>query len=710
MDFVVNTVVKVEGIDKLQRVIYVDRSRDILGHINIEGKGAAPQIVNYSTWEKLLESGSITLTSDPRSDLPFNHSVTPSMAVRRDQAWKIIGGLVKSISPLLHSRSRRKLIEECAKEYGVHVTTVRNYLVEYFQNGSTPSALLGHRNKAGGHNKDSTEKAPKESQVKRGAPRTVAQGVGVNVTEQMRGYIALAIQTDYRKNKQMTYAATYRKMIRQFIPEACEVDGKGNINITKPELVPTYNQFTYYARKDRDEYADALARHGDVYAEQKFRPLVGNSTDAAIGPGQQYQIDATIGDFYLVSQLDRQQPIGRPIVYFVVDTWSRCIVGMHIGLEYPAWNVAMQALYNVTQDKVKYCERYGVVIEAHQWPTAGLPRSIVGDRAEMLSQTTDMVINMLGIHIINIKAYRGDLKAVVERRFGLVQAQLAPEAPGYIDKKFQPRIDRDYRLDAAWTLPEFTAAVIHAVIVHNTTVVGRYPLNNDLIMDQVAAIPARLWKWGIANRTGALIDHNPDLIALALLPNAYATVTGEGIRFNSRLYASKSDVVLNWISTARKKRFKLRATFHFENLNAILVHDPKNNRAFEICTLISEESSALNLCVEEVSAIALLAAKTKARETWDDEGVKMTHEQAIADLTRAAVAKKAAQGPDTRSKQEKLSNIAAARAFEITVEKVQTNTRHSYETVEQPKSTALKPAVKRKRFALPLLKDLDDDD
>ncbi|WP_164907503.1 hypothetical protein [Clostridium septicum] len=45
------------------------------------------------------------------------------------------------------------------------------------------------------------------------------------------------------------------------------------------------------------------------------------------GPGSLYQIDATVADVYLVSEFNRNWIIGRPVLYMVLDSFSRMIVG-----------------------------------------------------------------------------------------------------------------------------------------------------------------------------------------------------------------------------------------------------------------------------------------------------------------------------------------------------------------------------------------------
>lgn len=42
--------------------------------------------------------------------------------------------------------------------------------------------------------------------------------------------------------------------------------------------------------------------------------------------------DATVADIYIVSRLSRR-PIGRPVIYTMVDAYSRLITGVYVGIE-----------------------------------------------------------------------------------------------------------------------------------------------------------------------------------------------------------------------------------------------------------------------------------------------------------------------------------------------------------------------------------------
>lgn len=98
-----------------------------------------------------------------------------------------------------------------------------------------------------------------------------------------------------------------------------------------------------------------------------MRGLLSTSAAETWGPGARYQIDATLADVYLVSRLKRDR-IGRPVLYIVIDVFSRMIVGIYVGLEGPSWVGAMMALANTAADKVAYCRQFGREIELEDWP------------------------------------------------------------------------------------------------------------------------------------------------------------------------------------------------------------------------------------------------------------------------------------------------------------------------------------------------------
>ena len=73
----------------------------------------------------------------------------------------------------------------------------------------------------------------------------------------------------------------------------------------------------------------ALERYGIRTYNKDIKGHVGSSEGEARGPGDKYQVDATIGDVYLVSASDPTKVIGRPVIYSVADVFSCIFSAIH---------------------------------------------------------------------------------------------------------------------------------------------------------------------------------------------------------------------------------------------------------------------------------------------------------------------------------------------------------------------------------------------
>ncbi len=184
-----------------------------------------------------------------------------------------------------------------------------------------------------------------------------------------------------------------------------------------PLEFPHIINFTIGLKKLEDPKKDIQFRKSTKEYELKYRPILSDSKSETNGPGTRFQVDATIADIYLVSSLDVNKVIGRPVIYAVLDVYSRIITGLYVGLEGPSWIGAMMALDNMIADKVEFCKQYGIDITPEQWPTHHLPEIIIADRGEFEGYSVENLINNLNLKIENTTAYRGDLKGIVERKF-----------------------------------------------------------------------------------------------------------------------------------------------------------------------------------------------------------------------------------------------------------------------------------------------------
>jgi hypothetical protein len=160
---------------------------------------------------------------------------------------------------------------------------------------------------------------------------------------------------------------------------------------------------------------------------------------------------------------------------------------------------------NTATPKISFCKQHGIDIEEWEWPCHFMPARILADRGELLSTMQGKgVTEGLLIHIENTGSGRPELKAIIERRFGIVPHIWRAWTPGYVDKDFVERGSRDYRKDAALTLKEFTKILIYAVIAANKAPLENYKTSPSMVAEGRAPTALGLWSWGIENLSGTL--------------------------------------------------------------------------------------------------------------------------------------------------------------------------------------------------------------
>ncbi|SMC18172.1 Mu transposase, C-terminal [Andreprevotia lacus DSM 23236] len=597
--------------------------------IDIHDAAAQPFMEKTATLHADLESGAASLLSnDPLLRILDERSIPIKQVASRDRAWQIIEPLVRTPEIFLRSE-RGKLVTAAVHEHKVTVQSVYRYLRRYWQRGQTPNALLPDYCNSGAPGK--TRRSTPG--VKRGRPRKFVDSTGINVTPEMLQIFAVAIQRYYAGERKRSLVDAYDDMIRQFFLDQHRDAETGEVHHRFKDGAedgqPTFAQFNYWYEKQFSRFAIKRARVGAKIYDKDLRGILGSSTARETGPGSRYQIDATIADVYLVSRLDRKKIIGRPVLYVVIDVFSRMVVGIYIGLEGPSWVGAMMALANAAGDKVTYCQRYGVEISAADWPCHYLPETLLGDRGEIASRYIDNLANSFNIDIENASSYRADWKGIVEQRFKLIPAKFKPYVPGYIEPDFGERGARDYRLDAILDLDAFTQIVIECLLYYNNYhELKKYDADRSVVADNVPRIPIELWDWGIANQSGSLRAFPEERVKFQLLPTGKASVTAQGIKFKNAYYTCSLAVEQYWFDQARQSRWRsIEISYDPRDIEVIYFLDKASN-SIQACHLTDRSRADRGLSEWEVEQQAI-AAKRQSQPRKREQVL------AQADLTAA---------------------------------------------------------------------------
>ncbi|MDP4092953.1 MAG: DDE-type integrase/transposase/recombinase [Bacillota bacterium] len=571
---------------KTDRILWVDAY--IIYVVDINAMDGMPIAKKISDVLDALEGGNAEkLDYDPLLRTDPDETINEKDRIKRDAAWAIISEIVRfENEPDIYMREKRgPWIRGAVQKYSVTYASVYKYLRRYWQRGKNKNSLLPDYCNSGGKGK-----SKKLGLKKIGRPRKNidVNGPGVNVDEDTKKIFRLAIKKYYDIPKENHMTTAYNLMVKEFYNE----DYRFEDGIRKPISVqigqiPTITQFRYWYEVEQDIVKSLKARKGDKKFALNHRVVLGKSDAELIGPGSKYQIDATVADVYLVSRLNRNWIIGRPVIYAVIDVFSRMVAGIYVGLEGPSWIGAMMAMANAFTEKVSFCREYGIEIKNEDWPCFHIPQAILGDRGEMESKYADTLVNGLNIRIENAPSYRADWKGIVEQYFHLVDEQVKPLVPGHIDIDFRTRGGKDYRLHAKLDIYQFTRIIIRCVLEHNNEHwMKSYRPYEMMIEDDVDPIPRELWNWGIVNRSGRLKVYNRDTVKLNLMPGGYATVTGNGIKYKNMYYSCSKAIEEHWFETARNKQsWKESIAFDPRNMNHIYVKTD-NRKSFLKCSMI----------------------------------------------------------------------------------------------------------------------------
>nr|WP_295825951.1 Mu transposase C-terminal domain-containing protein [uncultured Azospirillum sp.] len=601
------------------------------------------------------------VTDDPWLAPLAEPTIPEGHRARRDAAWTLIRPLLTEQPDIFYSDRRALLVRRVIAETGSNRFTLYRLLRRFWQRGMSPNALLPDYDRCGGRGK--TKAA---SEKKRG--RVSATGiVGVNVDADMRRLFRDTVTRHFAVNRRLDMAGCYDALVNDHFTDLRLDEDTGRQKAIVRADLPTLRQFRYWFEKDNDVFRIERQRRTARIYDKDLRALLSTSTGEVFGPGSRYQIDATIADVYLVSRLNRRRLVGRPVLYVVIDVFSRMITGLYVGFEGPSWVGAMMAIANAATDKVAYCRSFGIEIGEADWPCHHMPDRLLGDRGEMIGSAVETLIQNFHVEIENTAPYRADWKGIVEQRFRLLPARFRAYTPGYIEGDFQQRGARDYRLDGTLDIDEFTAIIIQCVRYYNTQhLIRGYPRDAQMIAEEVQGIPIELWEWGLARRSGQLRAYPSDLVRQSVLPSDAAIVTPYGIRFYGCFYTCTKAMAEHWFERARQRgNWTVRVSYDPRCLNEVYLHDMDGGRIrFIPCVMTDRSGAYRDRTLWEIDQVRQEERRVQNAHQPQALQGRVDLMQSVKGIVAAAEAKQIASPVGTDSDRGKLKAIRDNRRQE----------------------------------------------
>ncbi|MGI2146936.1 DNA-binding domain-containing protein [Shewanella frigidimarina] len=237
---------------------------------------------------------------------------------------------------------------------------------------------------------------------------------------------------------------------------------------------------TFYRYVDKvDELTVISHRQGSVAAKKHARSAT--KRYEANGLFERCELDAVHINIYLID-LDGNIK-GKPIVFLMIDVFSRCILGMHISIQNgetsdAAISTLRHAVLPKPTEKYHYLES--------KWACHGCPIELFVDSgSSFINASFDAILAQLKITRINGQSRQPWKRPHIERFNSTLRNKLKG-IPGYIGKKSDNfEYDKPPKSLATLTLDEFERIVSHIIVdeYHQEPHAG---INNST--------PAQMWE------------------------------------------------------------------------------------------------------------------------------------------------------------------------------------------------------------------------
>lgn len=297
---------------------------------------------------------------------------------------------------------------------------------------------------------------------------------------------------------------------------------------------------------------------------------------------QVWQCDHTRADVLLVDQYGKL--LGRPWLTTVIDTYSRCIMGIHLGFDAPSSQVVALALRHAMLPK-----HYGPEYElACEWGTYGRPQHLFTDGGrDFRSEHIQQIGVQLGF-VCHLRD-RPDAGGVVERPFGTLNTEFFSTMPGYTGSNTQKRPE-DAEKSACLTLRELERQLVRYLV-------DNYNQRIDARMgDQM-----RFQRW----KSGLISSHDAPTVReldICLMKRTRRTVYREGyLRFENLIYRGEN--LAGYAGEMVVVRFNPR-----DITTIYIYHHEKGKKVF------LANAHAHNLEAEQISLEEAKASSRRVRE------------------------------------------------------------------------------------------------
>jgi putative transposase len=189
------------------------------------------------------------------------------------------------------------------------------------------------------------------------------------LNEKVEEIISDTIEEHYLTARSPTVASVYNKVLTA-------IDQANKVLATEQRLTAPDAKTLYSRIKERDTFDKIQKRRGSREAENRVA-VFGNKFDEGKFPLELVMVDNADLDIILVDN-ETRNPVGRPFLTAMGDTYSHCIPAFHLGPKQPTANEVGITILKCALDKSSDVQKYGI----SEWPVHGIPSALHFDNAK----------------------------------------------------------------------------------------------------------------------------------------------------------------------------------------------------------------------------------------------------------------------------------------------------------------------------------------
>lgn len=292
--------------------------------------------------------------------------------------------------------------------------------------------------------------------------------------------------------------------------------------------IPIVSYKTFHKRvKKIPPYTVAFEQLGKYLADKLFRYYSSHKPPTRIL--ERVEIDHTPLDLVLLDD-ELFVPLGRPYLTMLIDVFSGCIIGFHLGFLAPSYVSVSKAIIHAVKPK-DYIHDLDIVFE-NEWLCQGKIECLVVDNgAEFWSESLDNACIEANIRIQYNSVRKPWLKPFIERSFGVINECFLDVIPG---KTFSNILEKDEYDVSQHAVMRFSTFVeeFHRWIVD---------VHNASMDSKGMRVPNYYWKKGCdALPPLAMTKDELDYFSLIMGVLEKRALIEKGIQFKELFYNSQA--------------------------------------------------------------------------------------------------------------------------------------------------------------------------